>query len=135
MQRKMSTLLSVCVALAVTGCSTPIQHDAKNGTITYPVTKGTEVLDTARNFAMDMNWQLKGEKGRTIGDVQETVTLTAVDDNGKTVTFTASYQKGKVPKLTVMSPAGAQFSTAQITTEIARRLGVASDAKRLNKNT
>ncbi len=84
---------------------------------------------------MDMNWQLKGEKGKTIGDVQEIVTVTAVDDNGKTVKFTASYRKEDVPKLTVTSPAGAQFSTAQITTEIARRLGIAPDAQRLNKNT
>jgi beta-lactamase regulating signal transducer with metallopeptidase domain len=107
-----------------------IDYVPQSGTILYEPNKAMPVLDAVRELVMEMKWTLKSESGKTAGPDGESVTIVAVDDQGKTVTFTASARTGSKATLKVEAEQGFQLTGREISAEVAKRLGLAAGPRR-----
>jgi hypothetical protein len=113
----------IVIVVAVFVSSTLV--DPNGGVITYSIFKGQEVMDTAR----DMIYEFWGGASESIisfdGGTRVAATFKAADGKGQPVIFALQNRlwtlRGR-GQITVAE--GSEYSVEEITTELARRLGV-----------
>jgi hypothetical protein len=89
--------------------------------MTHRAKLGQALLDASRDFAEEHQWKHNGERGGTTNGILS-VTIEAIDLNGKRVAFQDAQQADGTCRFTVKVEDGSEFSAERIGTAIARRL-------------
>lgn len=97
----------------------PAPHRSRDFVIFFPVEKGTAVLNAARDFVIENNWQLIREYGSGAN-----VAIEAADGNGKRVLFSVATQAEDMARFTVSVVPGAQMSAQSISSSLWHHLGL-----------
>ena len=120
-----ATVLVAALGMAVllTGCVTTTETHPPQGIIMHEPDQGNEVLTCVREFIQDMGWQVRNES-RSEEAQGGNIVIDSVDKTDASVTFIDFWTRDGTAGLLVRTQNEAQFTPTQITTEIARRLGL-----------
>jgi hypothetical protein len=124
------TIFTTIVVVLIVGCILTLKATSKSvdsdaGIIYFPVHKVTATIDASRDMHYDLGWTSRSEAGSDSG-----VTVSSVDQNGKKISidFANGIMGGRA---TVIVEAGSLYSRSEITTELARRIGIQVEAEAL----
>jgi hypothetical protein len=119
----MAVLVVLSAVVLLAGCVTTRESQPPQGIIMHDPDQGNEVLLHARELIQDLGWEIRNES-RAEESKGGNIVIDAVDATGADVTFIDFWTRDGTAGLLVRTEAEAQYTPSELTTEVARRLGL-----------